>query len=168
MPVPQVPSGQFTSPQANGLVNAMNNITNDMISPAAAIETSKTADATTQGKHAMYVQSITTDALTSNQVIYRGWGHTGNLAAGSGTITITLPNSGFDSTDYDVAVMYLGEKTTGAPTSRADVNQFNSGAIVHEDATLPRSATQFRISFLRSAGLFPWVIFSWIAIGTKA
>lgn len=166
MPVPQVPSGQFTSPQANGLVNFMNNITNDMISPAAAIETSKTADNTTQGKHAMYVDSNGTGALTNNQVVYRGFMITGSIGATSFTHTVTLPNGGFDNTSYNVSLTYVGEKAT-APASWTDVNIFASGVAMGLAGA--KSTTQFVASGFRTpGGNFAYVVYEYIAIGTKA
>lgn len=117
----------------------------------------------------LYVQSITTNALTANQLIYRGWGFTTALGAPTGIITITLPNGGFDDTAYDVFVTYLGEKASN-PSSRIDIDNYVAGATAAEDPSLPRSATQFRAKFTRGAtgGNFTIVLFSWMAIGTKA
>lgn len=169
MPLSQFPSGQVTPQRANELVNSLSNITNDMISPSALIEMSKTATATTQGKSAVYVQNITTNTLTNNQAIYRGWGYTGNIGAPATTITITLPNSGFDDANYDVIATYLGEKA-GVPATRHDVDNFANGSTAVIDASLPTSATQFRIGLTRGAGggNFTQVLFSWMAIGTRA
>jgi len=153
-----------------GAVNfgAVDLLKNAQIDSNALIAQSK-LDPATLHRSAVYVQSITSNALTSNQVIYRGWGYTGNFGAPTGTITITLPNSGFDDAAYEVFVTYLGEKATN-PTSRIDVTSHRVGSTAAEDPTLPRSATQFRATFTTGAGggNFTIVAFSWMAIGTKA
>lgn len=166
MPAPQFPTGQVTPAQANGLVNVMNNITNDMISPAAGIEMTKTDRATVQGKSAMYVDSNGTGALTSNQVIYRGFMITGSIGATSFSQTVTLPNGGFDNANYDVFLNYIGEKAT-APTSRTDVNVFANGVAMGNAGA--QSTTQFTASGFRTpGGNFQYVVYSYVAIGTKA
>lgn len=152
--------------EVNGLLDTTN------LSPNARIPLSKTTIAaglsSTLQKGAMYVQSITTDALTNNQVIYRGWGYTTNIGAATGTITITLPNGGFDNVNYFVSAMVIGRKSGAAPTSPADVDSFNNNDMVMEDATLPRSTTQFKLYFLARAGNLAVEVFDWMAIGTKA
>lgn len=115
---------------------------------------------------AVYVQSITTNALTDNQIIYRGWGYKDLSATTSGTIDITLPNGGFDNTNYQVSAIYLGEKAT-APSSRSDVTSHK----VHTVTNIVGSSTTstvFRISFYSNGGgNFGFVLFDWTAIGTK-
>lgn len=117
----------------------------------------------------IYVQSITTNALTPSQVTVRGWGYTSNSGTGSNSITITIPQSGFDDATYDVFVTYLGEKSGAAPTSRADRDAFKSSAVASVDATT-YTATQFKLNFNAGSGggNLTQVIFSWMAIGTKA
>ena len=143
------------------------NLDKTSIKPNAGIEMSKTATATTQGKTAQYVQLITTDALTNNQVMYRGWGYKDLSATSSGNIDITLPNGGFDNTNYTVNAVYLGEKAT-APSSRSDVTSHK----VHTVTNIVGSSTTstvFRISFYSNGGgNFGFVLFDWMAVGTKA
>lgn len=164
----QFPAGQPSPVTLNGLVNVVNNLTNDNIAPGAGIEMSKTATATTQGKSAVYVDNAGTPSLTNNQVIYRGWNFTTNSGTGTNSKTVTLPNSGFDDANYEVFVTYLGEKN-GTPSNRHDVDAFKSLAIASVDSSLPTSSTQFKASFnANGGGNFTQIVFNWMAIGTKA
>lgn len=164
----QPPDGGQVRNELERVGLSTNNIENSQVSATAAIDQTKLSGSTLH-KSAMYVQSITTDAITSNQVIYRGWGHTGNSTATTDEITVTLPNSGFDNTNYQVFVTYLGEKTTGAPTSRADINAWKLHAVASVKGSLPNSTTQFRIGFYSNGGgNFNYILFDWMAIGTKA
>ena len=161
---PRFPAGQVTPIQANELVSVVNNLDNTNIVPSANIDQTKLSSSTLH-KSAMYVDSNGTPALTNNQVIYRGWGVTGNIGATSGTDVVTLPNGGFSDANYDVAITYLGEKAT-APTSRTDVNIFANGTASSHGAA--QTSTQFTASFFRTAGgNLAFVAYSWIAVGTK-
>jgi len=118
-------------------------------------------------REAVYVQSITDNGITRDQITYRGWGYKDLSALTSGTITITIPNGGFDDAAYDASAIYLGEKAT-APTSRNDVTSHKIHTVTNLDATVAYSPTQFAISFYSNGGgNFGFVVFSWMAIGTK-
>lgn len=115
-----------------------------------------------------WTQSVTTNTLLSSQEIYRGWGYTGNFGAPTGDVTVTLPNSGFDDAAYDIFPVYLGEKAT-TPASRNDATSFKAGATVIIGVAAGTSATAFSLRFSSNGGgNFAIVLFSWIAIGTKA
>ena len=151
--------------EITALGQSVNSVTNAQIPSGAGIETSKTTINTALPRMALYTQYDTTNALTANQVIYRGWGITGDFSATSGSEVVTLPNGGFDDANYSVSINYVGEKAT-LPASITDVNIFANGVAAGEGAA--RSSTQFTASFFRSpGGNFRYVVYTWIAIGTK-
>lgn len=118
----------------------------------------------------MYVQSVTTNTLTSNQVIYHGWGYIGASGIGVVTQTVTLPNSGFDDANYSVSVIYTGEKAT-APSGPGDVTSHNVNVSANIKGTTAYSATQFNINLTINNGGGNFnnnTVYTWIAIGTKA
>ena len=124
-----------------------------------------------QGRDAMYVQSDTTNVLTNNQVIYRGWGYINGNATNEVSKTVTLPNGGYDDANYSVAITYMGDKNTGVPTSQTDVTGRFVQAETKLDNSAVFSATQFKADIYTSAGNFAagtYEIFSWITVGTKA
>lgn len=126
--------------------------------------------ASTLGKSAMYVQSDTTNALTNNQVTYRGWGYIAGNSTANIIETVTLPNSGFDDATYSVSVEYTGDKAT-APTGPGDVTSFNANVSSSIKGSTAYSSTQFAVSLIINNGGGNFTsnhVYTWIAIGTKA
>lgn len=147
-------------------------IVNVDISSTAAIDITKTTLNSSAARHDLYVQSKTTNALTPNQIIYRGWSFVvGNGGAGV-TKQVTLPNSGFDDTNYTVVAMYVGAKNGSDPTTVVDTGSNPNNIAVYTPGTAAQSATAFTVQITDTDGVVLNAIyrfvFMWLAIGTKA
>lgn len=155
--------------ELDGIAEATNNITNEQLSPTAGIDQTKLSGSTLH-KSAMYVQSNTTNALTNNQVTYRGWGYIVGNSTANIIETVTIPNGGFDDANYSVSVEYTGDKAT-TPTGPGDVTSFNPNVSSSIKGSTAYSSTQFAVSLIINNGGGNFTanhVYTWIAIGTKA
>ncbi len=114
-------------------------------------------------------QDISSNVNVQNQIIQRGFNYI-TYAGGTpnSSKSITFPQV-FDSSDYDLFISNIGYKDGGDPTSRTDLTDQDSIAYFSSDT---HTTAGFRVTGKTIDGSSPAssrrVLFSWVAIGTKA
>jgi hypothetical protein len=130
-------------------------IADDAITPPKAGDLSKCVN----------VQNITTNAVVTDQLIQRGWGFITFAGETSKNITITLPIA-YDDAAYDISVTGISYKASSDPTSRQDITAVVNN--MYAPSINIMSSSQFVVQLPFVAAATGRVMFSWIAIGTKA
>ena len=119
----------------------------------------------------MWVQEISTNTFDPGQLTYRGWTYQVGAGTPSISLTLTLPNGGFDSASYDLSVYIIGTKDGANPTSRGDVDAaYPHNLTVFSTAAVTSTTFQVRIADVDATNIAVTrrVLISWIAIGPKA
>jgi hypothetical protein len=146
-------------------------ITNSDIAADANLDVSK-LHSDVQYKQTVWEQNLTTNTLRSSQVIYRGWTYLVGAGIASVQGLLTLPNGGYDDTEYDVFVHVLGTKNDSNPTSRTDVDL---ATIPYYLTTLlaVTALTKTNFTFViadvdeTAIAVTRRILVSWMTIGTK-
>jgi hypothetical protein len=110
-----------------------------------------------------------TTTTRENQVIARGSDFVTGAGASSATKSVTMPVTFTDAGSYDVFVTIIGTKTGSDPSGRSDTNSNYTASTIRVQNSLAADSFTVEISlFTGNIASGHRILFSWLAIGTKA